>query len=120
VPCATAYSLLETAGVGVSPDRKPPYGMERGIPILKTSIPLAYSDHFIAENTVTVSGDIKVIASAETCAFPGDHALGAYYSEFIRNATALIKAALRIKNMKEPVFPYSIAGGLIRYAVWML
>jgi dihydrolipoamide dehydrogenase len=115
VPWAV-YGLPEAAGVGLTEQE----AAARGVPILKASIPLAYSGRFVAENTFTAPGVIKVIASAETRAILGVHALGAYSSEFIWGAAALIEAELRIEDVKELIFPHPTVGELIRDAVWML
>jgi dihydrolipoamide dehydrogenase len=110
------YGLPEAAGVGLTEQE----AAARGVPILKASVPLAYSGRFVAENTFAAPGVIKVIASAETRAILGVHALGAYSSEFIWGAAALIEAELRIEDVKELIFPHPTVGELIRDAVWML
>jgi dihydrolipoamide dehydrogenase len=115
VPWAV-YGLPEAAGVGLTEQE----AAARAVPILKASIPLAYSGRFVAENTFAAPGVIKVIASAETRAILGVHALGAYASEFIWGAAALIEAELRIEDVKELIFPHPTVGELIRDAVWML
>jgi dihydrolipoamide dehydrogenase len=115
VPWAV-YGLPEAAGVGLTEQE----AAARGVPILKASVPLAYSGRFVAENTFAAPGVIKVIASAETRAILGVHALGAYSSEFIWGAAALIEAELRIEDVKELIFPHPTVGELIRDAVWML
>jgi dihydrolipoamide dehydrogenase len=115
VPWAV-YGLPEAAGAGLTEQE----AAARGTAILKASIPLAYSGRFVAENTFTAPGVIKVIASAQTRAILGVHALGAYSSEFIWGAAALIEAELRIEDVKELIFPHPTVGELIRDAVWML
>ena len=115
VPWAV-YGLPEAAGVGLTEQES----AAKGIGILKASVPLVYSGRFVAENTFTAPGVIKVIASAETRAILGVHALGAYSSEFIWGAAALIENELRIEDVKELIFPHPTVGELIRDAVWML
>ncbi|MDR1095594.1 MAG: NAD(P)/FAD-dependent oxidoreductase, partial [Spirochaetaceae bacterium] len=115
VPWAV-YGLPEAAGAGLTEQE----AVARGTAILKASVPLAYSGRFVAENTFAAPGVIKVIASAQTRAILGVHALGAYSSEFIWGATALIEAELRIEDVKELIFPHPTVSELIRNAVWLL
>jgi dihydrolipoamide dehydrogenase len=115
VPWAV-YGLPEAAGVGLTEQE----AAAQGIAILKASIPMVYSGRFAAENTFSAPGVIKVLASAKTRAILGVHALGAYSSEFIWGAAALIEAELRIEDVKELIFPHPTVSELIRDAVWML
>jgi dihydrolipoamide dehydrogenase len=115
VPWAV-YGLPEAAGVGVTEQE----AAAQGIAILKASVPMVYSGRFAAENTFTAPGIIKVLASAETHAILGVHALGAYSSEFIWGAAALIEAELRIEDVKELIFPHPTVSELIRDAMWLL
>jgi dihydrolipoamide dehydrogenase len=110
------YGLPEAAGVGLTEQE----AAAQGIAILKASIPMVYSGRFAAENTFSAPGVIKVLASAKTRAILGVHALGAYSSEFIWGAAALIEAELRIEDVKELIFPHPTVSELIRDAVWML
>ncbi|MDR0638999.1 MAG: dihydrolipoyl dehydrogenase [Spirochaetaceae bacterium] len=115
VPWAV-YGLPEAAGVGLTEQE----AAAKGIGILKANVPLVYSGRFVAENTFTAPGVIKVIASAETRAILGVHAFGAYSSEFIWGAASLIENELRVEDVKELIFPHPTVGELIRDAVWML
>jgi dihydrolipoamide dehydrogenase len=115
VPWAV-YGLPEAAGVGLTEQE----AVAQGIAVLKASIPMVYSGRFAAENTFSAPGVIKVLASAATRAILGVHALGAYSSEFIWGAAALIEAELRIEDVKELIFPHPTVSELIRDAVWML
>ena len=115
VPWAV-YGLPEAAGVGMTEQE----AAAKDTAILKASVPLVYSGRFVAENTFAAPGIIKVIASAETRAILGVHALGAYSSEFIWGAAALIENELRVEDVKELIFPHPTVGELIRDAVWML
>ncbi|MDR1469588.1 MAG: FAD-dependent oxidoreductase [Spirochaetaceae bacterium] len=115
VPWAV-YGLPEAAGVGMTEQE----AAAKGVAVLKASVPLVYSGRFVAENTFAAPGVIKVIASAQTRAMLGVHALGAYSSEFIWGAAALIENELRVEDVKELIFPHPTVGELIRDAVWML
>jgi dihydrolipoamide dehydrogenase len=115
VPWAV-YGLPEAAGVGITEQE----AATQGIAVLKASIPMVYSGRFAAENSFTAPGVIKVIASAKSRVILGVHALGAYSSEFIWGAAALIEAELCIEDVKELIFPHPTVGELIRDAVWML
>lgn len=115
VPWAV-YGLPEAAGVGMTEQE----AAAKGTAILKASVPLVYSGRFVAENTFAAPGVIKVVASRETRAILGVHALGAYSSEFIWGAAALIENELRVEDVKELIFPHPTVGELIRDAVWLL
>jgi dihydrolipoamide dehydrogenase len=92
----------------------------RGIAVLKSSIPMRVSGRFVAENTFSGQGAVKVIAGANDRRILGVHAVGAYASEFIWGGAALIEQELRIEDVKELIFPHPTVCELIRDAVWEL
>jgi dihydrolipoamide dehydrogenase len=115
VPWAV-YGITEAAGVGISEQD----AAEKGIAILKASIPMRISGRFAAENTFAGQGAVKVIADASSRVILGIHAVGAYASEFIWGGTALIEQKLRIEDVKQLIFPHPTVCELIRDAVWSL
>jgi dihydrolipoamide dehydrogenase len=54
------------------------------------------------------------VADAKTKAILGVHLLGPYSSEIIYGAAAIIEAELRIKDVKEIVFPHPSVSEIIR------
>jgi dihydrolipoamide dehydrogenase len=110
------YSLPEAAGVGMTEQE----AASKSIAIIKASVPMRVSGRFAAENTFAGQGAVKVIASAESRAILGIHAVGAYASEFIWGGAALIEQELRVEDVKELIFPHPTVCELIRDAVWGL
>jgi dihydrolipoamide dehydrogenase len=115
VPWAV-YGVTEAAGVGMTEQE----AAAKGIAIRKASVPMRVSGRFIAENTFTGQGAVKVIADAATGCILGVHAVGAYASEFIWGGAALIEQELRIEDVKQIIFPHPTVSELIRDAVWEL
>jgi dihydrolipoamide dehydrogenase len=110
------YGLTEAAGVGLTEQE----AARNGIAIIKASLPMKASGRFVAENTFTAPGAVKVIASAADRRILGIHALGAYAPEFIWGGAALIEQEFRIEDVKQLIFPHPTVSELIRDAVWEL
>jgi dihydrolipoamide dehydrogenase len=115
VPWAV-YGVTEAAGVGMTEQD----AATKGIAILKASLPMKVSGRFVAENTFSGPGAVKVIADAATRRILGVHAVGAYASEFIWGGAVLIEQELRIEDVKQLIFPHPTVGELIREAVWSI
>ena len=113
VPWAV-YGITEAAGVGLTEQE----AQARGITILKASLPMRVSGRFIAENTLTGQGAVKVIADASDRRILGIHAVGAYAPEFIWGGAALIEQEFRIDEVKQLIFPHPTVSELIRDVVW--
>jgi dihydrolipoamide dehydrogenase len=110
------YGLTEAAGVGLTEQE----AAEKGIAIIKASLPMKASGRFAAENTFAAPGAVKVIASAADRRILGIHAVGAYAPEFIWGGAALIEQEFRIDEVKQLIFPHPTVSELIRDAVWEL
>ena len=78
------------------------------------------SGRFVAENTLTGQGAVKVIANAKDRRIIGIHAVGSYAPEFIWGGAALIEQEFRIEDVKQLIFPHPTVSELIRDAVWSL
>jgi dihydrolipoamide dehydrogenase len=113
VPWAV-YGITEAAGVGITEQE----AEAKGIVILKASLPMRVSGRFVAENTLTGTGAVKVIADASDRRILGIHAVGAYSTEFIWGGAALIEQEFRIDEVKQLIFPHPTVSELIRDAVW--
>ncbi len=72
------------------------------------------SGRFIAENGIRAPGSVKVIRDADTDVVLGVHMFGGYSSEIIWGVAAMIEAELRIKDVREIVFPHPTVGEVIR------
>ena len=108
------YGITEAAGVGITEQE----AAVKGISIIKASVPMKMSGRFIAENSFTEEGTVKVIADAADRRILGIHAVGAYASEFIWGGAALIEQEFRIDEVKQLIFPHPTVSELIRDAVW--
>ncbi len=110
------YGNPEAAGVGLTEQE----AEQRGIHIIKSSLPMRISGRFAAENTFAAPGTCKVIADERTGNILGVHAVGSYASEFIWGAAALIEQELRLRDVKELVFPHPTVSEIIRDVIWTM
>jgi dihydrolipoamide dehydrogenase len=108
------YGITEAAGVGITEQE----AAAKGITILKASLPMKVSGRFVAENSFSGAGAVKVIADASNRRILGIHAVGAYAPEFIWGGAALIEQELRIDDVKQLIFPHPTVCELIRDVTW--
>jgi dihydrolipoamide dehydrogenase len=113
VPWAV-YGLTEAAGVGITEQE----AKARGIAIRKASLPARVSGRFCAENGFAAQGQVKVIADAASGRLLGVHVVGAYASEMIWGAAAMIEQELRVEDAKQVVFPHPTVCEAIRDALF--
>ncbi len=104
------YSMPEIAGCGLTEEQ----AKEAGHTVETAQLPLIMSGRFLAENGKKGPGSVKVVIDAQTRALLGVHAFGAYCSEFIWGAAAMIEAGLRVEDAQEIVFPHPTVGEVIR------
>ena len=104
------YSMPEIAGCGMTEDQ----AKEAGHKVETASLPMLMSGRFLAENGKKGPGQVKVVIDADTRALLGVHAFGAYCSEFIWGAAAMIEAGLRVEDAQEIVFPHPTVGEVVR------
>ena len=104
------YSMPEIAGCGLTEDQ----AKEVGHSVESKSLPMLMSGRFLAENGKKGPGQVKVVIDADTRALLGVHAFGAYCSEFIWGAAAMIEAGLRVEDAQEIVFPHPTVGEVVR------
>jgi len=110
------YGLPEAAGVGITEQE----AQARGIAVQKAVVPMRLSGRFVAENTFSGPGAVKVLADASSGRILGLHAVGAYASEIIWGGAVLIEQELRVADVKQVIFPHPTVAELIREAVWTL
>nr|AXS01240.1 dehydrogenase [uncultured bacterium] len=108
------YGITEAAGVGITEQEAD----AKGIKIIKASLPKKISGRFVAENTFSGIGVVKVIADALNRRILGIHAVGSYAPEFIWGGAALIEQEFRIEDVKQLIFPHPTVSELIRDVVW--
>jgi len=110
------YSMPEAAGVGLTEAQ----AKDRGHDVLATTVPLAVSGRFVAENGVRAPGAVKIIADAGTRAILGIHMLGNYAPETIWGAATVLETELTIDDLRQVVFPHPTVSEGIREAAWAL
>ena len=108
------YSLPEIAGCGLTEKQ----AQERGLPVRTASLPLIMSGRFLAENGKRGPGSVKVVVDADTDALLGVHMFGAYSSEIIWGAAAMIESGLRVQDVQEIVFPHPTVGEVVRSTIF--
>jgi dihydrolipoamide dehydrogenase len=115
VPWAV-YGITEAAGVGLTEQE----AASRGIAIRAASLSLKVSGRFCAEVGFAAPGAVKVIVDASTDRILGVHVVGAYASEMIWGAAALIEQELRASDAREIIFPHPSVCEAIRDALFAL
>ncbi|PID98292.1 MAG: dihydrolipoyl dehydrogenase [Actinobacteria bacterium] len=108
------YTLPEVAGVGLTQDAATAEGRD----VLIGKVPALMSGRFIAENGFRAPGFAKVIVDAATHRVLGIHMLGAYASEMIWGAQALLECELTLEDARQLVFPHPTVSEVIREAIW--
>jgi len=104
------YGIPEAAGCGLTESEAKKSGRE----IVTATTQMRANGRFLAEHGKRAAGLCKVVADAKTKAILGVHLLGPYSSEIIYGAAAIIEAELRIKDVKEIVFPHPSVSEIIR------
>jgi len=110
------YGLTEAAGVGLTEQE----AQARGLAVKKASVKLTASGRFCAEHGFAAPGAVKVLADRASDRILGVHVVGAYASELIWGAAALVEQELRVADVKEVIFPHPTVCEVIRDAVWEL
>ncbi len=110
------YSIPEAAGIGLTQQE----AERRGIAVKTSSVPLRVSGRFAAENGFAAPGTAKLIAEAATGRIIGVHIVGAYASETIWGASAVIEQELRVSDLRQLVFPHPTVSEAIREAAWAM
>lgn len=109
------YSMPEGAGVGYTEAQ----AEKEGRAIRKASLQMRANGRFLAENAGK-NGICKVIVDSETDALLGVHMLGGVSSEIIYGAAAMIEAELRVKDIREIIFPHPTVSEIIKDTLWEL
>jgi dihydrolipoamide dehydrogenase len=107
------YTNPEIASVGITEEE----AQKRNISYKIRSLPMAYSGRFVAENEGK-KGLIKIIAGEKYCEILGVHMIGNPCSEIIYGAAAMIETELRIKDIREIVFPHPTVSEILKEAVF--
>ncbi len=107
------YTHPEIAGVGLTESA----AKAQGIDVEVRRLPMAYAGRFVAENEGK-DGFCKVIVGKKYQEILGVHLVGGVCSEMIWGACALIEAQLRVRDVREVVFPHPTVSEIIRETIF--
>ena len=107
------YTNPEIASVGITEEE----AQKRNIRYKISNLPMAYAGRFVAENEGK-NGLIKIIAGEKYGEILGVHMIGNPSSEIIYGAAAMIEAELRIKDIREIIFPHPTVSEIFKEAVF--
>jgi dihydrolipoamide dehydrogenase len=91
----------------------------KGIEYKLASISMNYSGRYMAENEGG-DGICKVLVDPVRDRMIGCHIIGNYSSEIIVTAAMLIESEMKIKDIKEFIFPHPTVSEIIREAIFQL
>jgi len=115
VPWAV-YSMPEAAGIGLTREE----AERRGLAVVTSSLPLRVSGRFVAENGFAAPGMAKLVAEAGSGRILGVHIVGAYASEIIWGASALIEEEMTVADLRQLVFPHPTVSEALCEAAWAM
>jgi len=107
------YTNPEASGCGLTEEQASRAG--RAVRVGRLS--MRSNGRFIAENGAA-GGLCKILVDAESEALVGLHLLGGLNSEMIYGAAAMIESELRVKEMKEIIFPHPSVSEIIKDTLW--
>lgn len=109
------YTNPEVASVGETEET----AREKGIEYDVVTLPMAYSGRYVAENEHG-SGICKVLVDKKYSKLIGVHMIGNTTSEIIYGAGLMIETEMRVKDIKELVFPHPTVSEIIREAIFSI
>jgi dihydrolipoamide dehydrogenase len=109
------YTNPEIACAGLTEEE----AVSRGIRFRKASLPLAYAGRFVAENEGR-NGLIKVIAGEKYGEILGVHIIGNPSSELIYGAAMAIEMQMRVRDIREIVFPHPTVSEIFKEIAFTL
>jgi len=106
---AVVYTNPEVSGVGLTEEE----AAKKKIDIEVKSLPMVYAGRFIAENEGK-NGLCKIITGKKYGELLGVHMIGNPSSEMIFGAAMAIEAGLRVKDLKQVVFPHPTVSEIVK------
>jgi dihydrolipoamide dehydrogenase len=110
---SVVYTNPEVASAGLT-EASAAY---QGRKVKVTKLPMRANGRYLAENE-GAGGICKVLTDVETGVLVGVHMLGPNCSEIVYGAAAMIEAELRVKDVKEIVFPHPTVSEIFKDALW--
>ena len=109
------YTQPEIAGCGLSESE----AKDSGRRVRTAKLSLKANSRHIAEHP-NERGICKVLIDEQTEALVGVQVLGSGVSEIIAGASVMIEAELRVKDVREIVFPHPTVSEIIKDTLWEL
>ena len=109
------YTQPEAAGCGLSETEAEKTGRR----VRTARLSLKANSRHLAEHPEE-RGFCKVLVDEQTDAIVGVHVLGSGVSEIIAGAAALIEAELRVRDVRQIVFPHPTVSEIIKDTLWEL
>ncbi len=107
------YTNPEVACVGETEET----AREKGIDFEVVKLPMRYSGRYVAENEGG-DGICKLLINKKYRNLIGVHMIGNYSSEIIYGACIMIETEMRIRDIKELVFPHPTVSEIIREGIF--
>ena len=107
------YTHPEVASVGLTEEE----AQAKGIDYEVHKLSMRYAGRFVAENEGE-DGICKILVGKEHRNLLGVHMLGNSSSEAIWGAALMIEQELRVKDVKEIIFPHPTVSEIIRETIW--
>lgn len=109
------YTNPELSRVGLTENE----AIKQGRKIKVKSLQMRVNGRFLSEHSKE-NGICKIIVDSESDVLLGVNILGGVNSEIIYGAAAMIEAELRVKDIKEIMFPHPTVSEIIRDVIWEL
>lgn len=110
---SVVYTNPEVASVGETEES----ARQKGIDFEKSTVSMRFSGRYVAENEQG-DGICKVLIEKKTGRIIGVHMIGNYSSEIIYGAALMVETEMRVKDMKQLVFPHPTVSEIIREAIF--
>ena len=107
------YTQPEIAACGLTEEE----AKAQGIDYECKKLSMRYSGRFVAENEGG-DGICKILVDKKHRNVIGVHMIGNYSSEIIWGAAQMIELELRVKDIKEIIFPHPTVSEIIRETIW--
>ncbi len=107
------YTYPELSGVGLTEVQ----AQNQGRKIKVSSLQMRANGRFLAEHG-NEKGICKVIVDAESNVLLGVAMVGGVNSEIIYGAATMIESELRVKDIKEIIFPHPTVSEIIKDTIW--
>lgn len=107
------YTQPEIAACGLTEEE----AKAQGVDYECKKLSMRYSGRFVAENEGG-DGICKILVNKKHRNVIGVHMIGNYSSEIIWGAAQMIELELRVKDVKEIIFPHPTVSEIIRETIW--